>query len=146
METTLPSVASESTPTPIHTLGGLGLGGLFGGPLAISYLIYRDLIALGLEMNLRVVAAWFVPFILFWIFCIFTFPPDFISQFILYFPQTILWWIVARHLLGGVHSKYRNNGGLFRTRLSAVRFGIFTFFALKILFFVGGVVNDQLLK
>jgi hypothetical protein len=146
METTLPNVASISTPKLIHTIAGLGLGGFFGGPLAISYLIYRDLVTLGLESNLRVAAAWFGPLILFWIFCIFKFPPDFISQFILYLPQSILWWIVARHLLLGVHTKYRNNGGMFRTQLSAVRFGIFTFLTLKIVFFVGSVVNDQILK
>lgn len=146
MDTILPNVTSGSTPKLIHTIGGLGLGGFFGGPLAISYLIYRDLVALGLEANLRVAAAWFGPLILFWIFCIFKFPPDFISQFILYLPQSILWWIVARHMLVGVHTKYRNNGGKFRTRLSAVRFGFFTFLALKIVFFVGGIVNDQFLK
>ena len=143
LETISPIITSKITPPKIFTLGGLGLGGFFGGPLAITYLIYRDLIALELRSKFRIVAIWFTPLILFWIYCIFNFPPDFISQFILHFPQAILWWIVARHLLSSIHRNHISNDGLFRSRWSAVRFGIFTFFSLKIIFFIFGIMNEQ---
>lgn len=132
----------SSTPIRIHHLGGLGLGGFFGGPVAISYLIYRDLCALRRLDLVVTTAVWFVPFILFWLYCLFSFPPDLISQWILYLPQTILWWIVARHLLRKIHANYRERGGLFLSRWRSVRFGLFTFAALKILFFVGDVGID----
>jgi hypothetical protein len=139
------SVTSEqqvsSTLTRIHGLGGLGLAGFFGGPLAISYLIYRDLIVLRREDLLLTTAVWFVPFIVFWLYCIFSFPPDLISQWILYLPQTILWWIVARHLLGKIHACYQEQECLFRPRLQAIKFGFFTFVAIKIFFFVFDFVN-----
>ena len=65
----------------------------------MSYLIYCDLVGLGRRDLLGAAAAWFGAFILFWLYCLFSFPPDLISQWIPYLPQTILWWIIARHLL-----------------------------------------------
>lgn len=126
---------SSSTMKKIHRLGGLGLAGFFGGPLALSYLIYRDLVVLRRQDLLLTTALWFGPFILFWLYCIFSFPPDLISQWIIYLPQTILWWIVARHLLGKIHADYQKQGGPFLSRWRAVKFGILACIALKVFFF-----------
>lgn len=142
------SVSNEQNESPIsirvHRLGGLGLAGFFGGPLAISYLIYRDLVALRRPDLLLTAAFWFGPFILFWLYCLFSFPPDLISQWIPYLPQTIIWWMVARHLLRKIHASYRERGGLFLSRWRAVGFGITTFGALKMLFFIADVGVDLL--
>ena len=124
----------------VHTTGGFGLGGFFGGPLAISYLIYRDLITLGRTDLFRKAFAWFAPFVVLWLYCLLSFPPDLISQWILYLPQTILWWIVSRHLFAGIHTKYKAAGGLFKSKWQAVRFGFFVFLGLKVFFFFVGVV------
>lgn len=150
MENTTTSCANnptEAQPPPrpairIHCSGGLGWGGFFGGPLAISYLIFRDLTSLGRTDLLPTAAAWFAPFILFWLYCLFSFPPDFISQWILYLPQTILWWIVARHLSVGIHRAYEASGGLFKSKLNAVRTGFFIFLGLKVTFFAVGSLKD----
>jgi hypothetical protein len=130
----------------IYSSGGLALAGLFGGPLSMVYLHYRDLKALGLSDRLWVCAAWFVPLIALWLYFIFTVPPDVISQLIPFLPQTMLWWMVARHLLASVQVDHRNEGGLFRSQWAAVRFGLVIFGALKILFFAGGVARDVWLK
>jgi hypothetical protein len=135
---------SSSTLTKIHRLGGLGMAGLFGGPLALSYLIYRDLVMLRRQDLLYTAALWCVPIILFWLYCIFSFPPDLISQWIVYLPQTILWWIVARHLLGKIHADYQQRGGPFLSRWRAVRFGILSWISFKILFFAADFVIDLL--
>jgi hypothetical protein len=125
----------------IYGLGSLGLGGFFGGPLALAYLVYCDLKALGRLDLMRPAAFWFIPFVVFWLYGIFSFPPDLISQWMLYLPQTILWWIVCRHLLAKVHAGYRADGGLFKSRWRAIRFGVFTFLAIKFVFFVGAVAS-----
>jgi hypothetical protein len=129
-----------NTSVQVHSCAGLGLGGFFGGPLAITYLIYRDLASLGRTDLLSKVAIWFVPLIVFWLYCLFSFPPDLISQWTLYLPQTILWWIVARHLLADIHRVYRAAGGSFYSRWHAVRFGFFVFLGLKLIFFVTGAL------
>jgi hypothetical protein len=133
-------LASEVTPK-IFDSGGLGWGGFFGGPLAISYLVYRDLSALRRTDLLPNVAVWFVPCVLFWLYWLLSFPRDLISQWIFYLPQTILWWIFARHLLAKTHAEFTNAGGKFRSRWAAVRLGFFTFLALKLFFYVMGVVG-----
>jgi len=147
METTASNLSAQVTePNPIagsvriFSTGSLGLGGFFGGPLAILYLICRDLVALGCTDLLSKTFVWFVPFLLFWSYCLFSFPPDFLSQFILYLPQTILWWIVARHLFGKLHLEFASNGGVFRSKWQAIRFGFFTFLGLKVVFFLAGMV------
>ena len=139
-DTTASSVSAS--PARIHSAGGLGLAGLFGGPLAISYLIYRNLISLGRTDLLPKAAAWFIPCVLLWAYCILSFPPDLISQWIPYLPQTILWWIVVRHLFAGVHAEFAADGGVFKPRWQAVRFGFFTFLGLKVGFFAIGVLKD----
>jgi hypothetical protein len=146
---------SVSAPTPqtvespinaplarIHSVGGLGLGGFFGGPLAISYLVYRDLVALGRTDLLPKAAAWFIPCILLWSYCLLSFPPDPISQLIPYLPQTVLWWIIARHLFAGIHAEFAANGGAFKSKWQAVRLGFFTFLGLKVVFFVAAVLKE----
>ena len=135
---------ASPTLTRINRIGGLGLAGFFGGPLAISYLIYRDLVVLGRKDLLLAKAGCFGPLILFWLYCIFSFPPDLISQWILYLPQTILWWFMARHLLSKAHAGYQEQGCQFLSRWRAVRFGVFTFVVLKIFFFVSDVGIDLL--
>ena len=79
---------------------------------------------------------WFAPFIVFWLYCLFSFPPDLISQWILYLPQTILWWIVARHLFSEIYRTHKLSGGLFNSRWQAVRFGFLLFLGLKLTFFI----------
>lgn len=118
------------------------MAGFFGGPLTISYLIYRDLIALGRKDLVPKAAAWFVPCLLLWIYCVLSFPPDLISQWIPYLPQTILWWVIARHVFGGTQAKFVANGGLFKSRWQAVRFGFFVFLGLKIAFFSVGLLQE----
>jgi hypothetical protein len=127
-----------SAPVSIYSTGGLGWGGFFGGPLAIAYLIYRDLTSLGRADLFPKVALWFVPFIVFWLYCLFSFPPDLISQWILYLPQTILWWIVARHLFAEIYRKHKLSGGSFTPKWEAVRFGFLVFLGLKLIFFIVG--------
>jgi hypothetical protein len=122
----------------VYSAGGLGWGGFFGGPLAMAYLIYRDLTLLGRADLFSKLAMWFVPFIAFWLYCLFSFPPDLISQWTLYLPQTILWWIVARHLLLEVQRTHSVSGGLFNSKWRAVRFGFLVFLVLKLTFFIAG--------
>jgi hypothetical protein len=112
----------------------------------MGYLIYRDLKALGLSDRLRLCAAWFVPLIAFWLYFIFSVPPDVISQLIPFLPETILWWMVARHCLAPIHADYRKEGRLFRSRWAAAGLGLATFCALKIVFFAGGVAHDMWLR
>jgi hypothetical protein len=126
----------------IHCIGGLGWAGLFGGPVAISFLVYKDLVALGREDLLKTAAIWYGLFILIWLYFLLSTPPDLISQWIPFLPQTILWWIVARHLFGSLHSGHRMQGGLFFSRWRSIRFGFFTFLVLKLIFFVIAVVFD----
>ncbi|MCU6499568.1 hypothetical protein LPN04_17375 [Rugamonas sp. A1-17] len=138
---TTPAVAgtdshNEDARVSVYSVGGLGCGGFFGGPLAMAYLIYRDLTLLGRADLFSKVAMWFVPFIVFWLYCLFSFPPDLISQWTLYLPQTILWWIVARHLFAEVHRTHKVSGGLFNSKWQAVRFGFLVFLGLKLTFFV----------
>jgi hypothetical protein len=133
-------MTSESS-LRIFDSGGLGWSGFFGGPLAISYLIYRDLRALGHTDLLPKVAVWFIPCILFWLYCLLSFPRDLVSQWILYLPQTILWWILARHLLGKIQADFAIAGGKFRTRWAAVRLGFFTFLGMKLFFYVVGALG-----
>lgn len=121
----------------IFSTGALALAGLFGGPLAIAYLMYCDLKTLGLSDRLRACAAWFGPLIALWFYLIVIAPTDVISQWVHHLPQVILWWMVARHLLAGIHARYRNEGGLFRSRWTAVGMGFATYFALKLVFAVG---------
>ncbi|MFC5461166.1 hypothetical protein [Massilia niabensis] len=121
----------------IFSTGGLALAGLFGGPLAIAYLTCCDLKTLGLSDRLRACAAWFGPLIALWFYLIFSVPPDVISQLLPHLLQVILWWMVARHLLARTHARYRNEGGLFRSRWTAVGMGIATYFALKLVFAAG---------
>ncbi len=118
------------------------MAGFFGGPLAVSHLIYRDLLNLGRKDLVPKAAAWFVPCLLLWIYCVLRFPPDLISQWIAYLPQTILWWVIASRLLAGTHAKFVADGGLFRSRWQAVRFGFFVFLGLKVAFFVAGVLQE----
>jgi hypothetical protein len=125
-----------NAPVSIYSAGGLGCGGFFGGPLAMAYLIYRDLISLGRADLFLKVAMWFVPFIVFWLYCLFSFPPDLISQWILYLPQTILWWIVARHLFVEIHRTHKVSGGQFNSKWQSVRFGFLVFLGLKLTFFI----------
>lgn len=135
--------AALATKPKVHTLHGLGFAGLLGGPLAIAYLIYRDLVVLGRRDMLSIAAAWYAAFIVIWLYCLFRFPPDFISQWLGYLPQAILWWIVARHLLRTAHISYQGQGGMFYSPWRAVRFGIRMFIALKILFLVIAVGFDR---
>ena len=132
---------SEAEQSRIFDSGGLGWGGFFGGPLAISYLIYRDLVALRRTDLLPSVFARFVPCILFWLLCVLSFPPDLITQWIYYLPQTILWWILSRHLLTGIYVKFVAAGGSFKSRWTAVGFGFFTFLGLKLFFYVLGALG-----
>lgn len=125
-----------NAPVLIHSAGGLGWGGFFGGPLAMAYLIYRDLTSLGRADLFPKVAMWFVPFIVFWLYCVLSFPPDFISQWILYLPQTILWWIVARHIFVEIYRTHKFSGGSFNSKWQAVRFGFLVFLGLKLTFFI----------
>jgi hypothetical protein len=125
-------------PAQIYSAEGLGWAGFFGGPLAITYLIYRDLTAMGRRDLFAQAVAWFIPFIVFWLYCLFSFPPDLVSQWILYLPQTILWWIVARHLFAEIHGQHRASGGTFNAKWYAVRFGFFVFLGLKLTFIVVG--------
>lgn len=136
LRTGQPEIDAKEGPTiavEIQTISGLWLGGFFGGPFAMTYLIYRDLVALGRTDVLCGVAAWFVPFSLFWLYCLVSFPPDFVSQFLLYLPQTIFWWIVARHILRNVHASVPDGGVLFVSRWRAVAFGVSVFAAMKLL-------------
>lgn len=125
-----------NAPVSIYSAGGLGWGGFFGGPLAMAYLIYRDLTSLGRADLFPKVAMWLVPFIVFWLYCLFSFPSDLISQWILYLPQTILWWIVARHLFVEIHHTHTVSGGSFNSKWQAVRFGFLVFLGLKLTFFI----------
>lgn len=102
----------------------------------MAYLIYRDLTSLGRADLFSKVAMWFIPFIFFWLYCLFSFPPDLISQWTLYLPQTILWWIVARHLFVEIHRAHKDSGGSFNSRWQAVRFGFLVFLGLKLTFFI----------
>src|SRR6218665_198260 len=115
----LASVENSHTiesPVRIHSAGGLGWGGFFGGPLALSFLVYRDLRALGRMDLFPKAAVWLVFFIALWLYCVLGFPPDLISQWILYFPQAILWWIVARGLFADVRGRFESDGGAFHSR------------------------------
>ena len=105
----------------------------------MAYLIYRDLVTLDRRDRLPVAAVWFTFFTLFWLYCIFSFPPDLISQWLLYFPQTILWWMVASHLLADLHAAHREHGGYFFSRWRGVSVGLGIFIVIKTLFLVGSV-------
>lgn len=112
------------------------MAGLFGGPLALSYLLYRDLGVLG-RPDLRWRAlAWFGPLSGVWLYCLLTLPPDLISQWIGYLPQTLLWWIVARHLVRIAHAGHVQGGGLFFSRWRGVGAGLVMFCILKLTFFM----------
>ena len=144
-----PQTVEAPTSAPlvrIYSVGGLGLGGFFGGPLAISYLVYRDLVALGRTDLLLKAAAWFIPCVLLWSYCLLSFPPDPISQWIPYLPQTVLWWIIARHLFSGIYVEFAVNGGTFKSKWQAVRFGFFTFLGLKVIFFAAAVLKGLLVQ
>jgi len=134
------NLTAGTTPARVHSSIGLGLGGFFGGPLAISYLIYRDLVSLGRTNLLPKAAAWFIPCILLWGFFLLRFPPDPISQWIPYLPQTVLWWLIARHLFGRILAQHVAEGGEYKSRWQAVRFGFFTFLGLKVVFFCAEVL------
>ena len=124
----------------IHRTSGLGLAGLFGGPLALSYLLYRDLRVLHRADLGRRALAWFAPLSGLWLYCLLSFPPDLISQWILYLPQPVLWWIVARHLLRPAHACYVQGGGQFFSRWRGFGAGVMTFCILKLTFFVADSV------
>jgi hypothetical protein len=119
----------------IHSVGGLGLAGLLGGPLALAYLAYGDLKRMGRTALLRNLVAWFLPLAIVWLYCSFSTPGDFISQLIVHLPQAVLWWIVARHLLLNEYSMYENHGGRFLSKWRAARFGFFFNAGLKVLIF-----------
>lgn len=134
-------IPTAQVPTPvtasrIHRTAGLGLAGLFGGPLALSYMLYRDLRVLRRADLGRRALAWFAPLSGLWLYCLLSFPPDLISQWILYLPQTVLWWIVARHLLRPAHAGYVQGGGQFFSRWRGVGTGLVTFCILKLTFFI----------
>ena len=99
-----------SAQSRIDSVGGLGLAGLIGGPLAVFYLIYRNLQLLGLRDRIPVAAAWFVPLVAVWLYFILSVPPDILSQLIPIFPQAVLWWLVIRHILGKSINVYRSKG------------------------------------
>jgi len=136
------SVSEASVIIQIHSLGGIGLAGLFGGPLAAGYLTYRNLQTLGLSGQAPAAVAWFALLMAVWLYFIFSVPPDLLSQLIPFFPQAFLWWLTTRHILGKAHTVYRAEGGFFRSKWAAVRIGLFIFLALKIIFFAGGVVSN----
>jgi hypothetical protein len=135
---------SDSHNIEIFSPTGLGLAGLLGGPIAIFYLTLEDLKRTRqTSLNSRVIA-WFGPFIALWLFCIFYFPPDLLSQSIVYFPQVPLWWLTAKRLLSNTHSLHQVAGKSFRSKWAAVRFGVFTFLALKVIFFSAAVLFSWL--
>lgn len=125
-----------------HGTGGLALAGFFGGPLALYYLADRDLRVSKQSELRRRTAAWFIPLSAVWLYFLFSFPPDLISQWIAYLPQTILWWMVVRHLFRDAHAALVQQGALKHSKWRAVRFGFFVFLGLKVLLFAGFLLFD----
>ncbi len=140
----VPDVIKASASIRIHSLGGLGMAGLLGGPLAAGYLTFRNMQTLGLSGQVPVAFAWFVFLVAIWLYFIFSVPPDLISQLIPFLPQVVVWWLTARHILRNAHTAYHAEGGLFRSKWAAVRVGLLTFAILKVIFFAGGVLKEML--
>ena len=131
---TTPSRSLEtSTALQLHSLGGIALAGLFGGPIASGYLTFRNLQLLGHPNPAKKTLICFVPLVTVWLFIIFKSQPDVISQFIPFLPPILIWWLVARYVLNEAHTTHKSMGGGFKSKFNSTCFGLLTLIALKIL-------------
>lgn len=128
----------------IFSIGGLAVAGFFGGPLALFYLADRDLRALQEPALRRRLAHWFIPLSAVWLYFLFSFPPDLLSQWISYLPQTILWWMVVRHLFRQAHAGFAQRGIVMLPKYDAFEFGFCVFLGLKLVLWGGSVLVERL--
>lgn len=134
----------EQNPPEIFSIGGLAVAGFFGGPLALLYLADRDLRALHEPALRRRLARWFVPLSVVWLYFLFSFPPDLVSQWLPYLPQTILWWMVVRHLFRQAHAGFVERGIVMRPKYDAFEFGFCVFLGLKAVLWIGDMLYERL--
>lgn len=134
---------NEPAPPEIFSIGGLAVAGFFGGPLALFYLADRDLRDLHEPALRRRLTHWFIPLSAVWLYFLFSFPPDLISQWLPYLPQTILWWMVVRHLLRQAHAGFAQRGVVMRPKYDAFEFGFCVFLGLKAILWIGSVLYER---
>jgi len=143
LEDNVSSSAPMPAPPEIFSTGGLAVAGFFGGPLALFYLADRDLRALREPALRRRLKSWFIPLTVIWLYFLFGFPPDLVSQWIAYLPQTILWWMVVRHLFRQAHAGFRQRGAAVLPKYNAFEFGFCVFIGLKVLLWAGSTLFDR---
>lgn len=134
----------EPDPPEIFSIGGLAVAGFFGGPLALFYLANRDLSTLHEPALQRRLAHWFIPLSAVWLYFLFNSPPDLVSQWLPYLPQTILWWMVVRHLFRQAHAGFVQRGIAMRPKYDAFEFGFCVFLGLKAVLWIGDVLYERL--
>ncbi len=128
------------SPRKIYGLGGVALAGLVGGPLAVAYLVYRNLSMMGLQRKIGISAMILVPMVAIWLYVQFHVPPDALSQLVAFLPQVALWWLGARYMLSSAHRGHKDRGGSFRSAWAGFGVGwvalgtlwIFTFVLKKL--------------
>jgi hypothetical protein len=133
------TVPTKQLETPsalkVHSIGGIALAGLFGGPIASAYLTFRNLQLLGHPNPARKVLVWFVPLTAVWLFISYKSHSDVISQLIPYLPQVFIWWLIARYFLKKSTITHRSLGGGFKSKFFSAGFGLLTTLTVRIVEF-----------
>lgn len=124
---------------PIHGLGAIALAGLFGGPIAIGYLVWRNFSALYLKERRGRAIVFLVLFTAFWFYVALHVPPDLMSQLIPLLPQLAIWWLAARYFLARAHARHKAGGGKFRSLWIAIGVGVLVNIIFKAALYVLGL-------